>query len=395
MGRIFKPTSIVKDEHGNPVRDKDGNPQRRARTQNWFVRYYDANGKAHDESTGSTKIGDAKRLLRDREGAKDRGEPVNTRIGTITFDEAATDIVNEYTMNDRRSLGHLEGRIRNHLTPVFGGQRLANITTSALRAFQVSRRTAGASNAEINRELCIVKRMFTLAMEGNKLLHRPHIPMLEENNARKGFFERAEFEAVRDSLPEYLKPVATFMYITGWRSLSEVLPLQTRQVDLAAGTVVLYTSKNDESREFRTRAITELHDILTKQLAAAECLTRETERVITNVFHEPDGSPVHVKRFYKAWHAACEVAGYRRIPHDFRRTAVRNLVRAGVPEEVAMKMTGHKTRSVFDRYNITGGQDLEDAAQKLEAFLTANPATGKGRGQVRQFKQQGAARGLR
>jgi len=75
--------------------------------------------------------------------------------------------------------------------------------------------------------------------------------------------------------------------------------------------------------------------------------------------------------FRKSWNKACKEVGLAgKIPHDFRRTAVRNLVRAGVPETIAMKMTGHRTRSVFDRYNITSENDLRDAAQLLNAMVT-------------------------
>lgn len=94
--------------------------------------------------------------------------------------------------------------------------------------------------------------MFTLAAEAQRVLHRPHIPMLREHNGRTGFFEREEFEAVRTALPAALRSVVTFAYLTGWRVPSEVLVLQWRQIDRTVGIVRLDPgqTKNDEGRTF-------------------------------------------------------------------------------------------------------------------------------------------------
>jgi integrase len=282
---------------------------------------------------------------------------------------------------------------------------MSSITTADVRAFIVSRqspithedgtKTPGASHAEINRELAALKRMFTLAVQAGKLLHRPHIPMLKERNTRTGFFEREQFDSVRQHLPAHLRPVITFCYLTGWRWVSEVLPLRCSQVELSTGLVRLdpHTTKNDEARVFAFAAITELRDLLTAQVQSAERLSRETEQIVSHIFHEADGSPLNEYRFREAWRTATVAAGCPgRIPHDFRRTAVRNLVRAGVPERVAMQMTGHKTRSVFERYNITSGADLDEAAARLQAFLTGAPAAAPRTAQVRPFRRRVGAK---
>lgn len=220
----------------------------------------------------------------------------------------------------------------------------------------------GASNATINRELAALKRMLNLAMQAEKLHSRPYIAMLREDNIRTGFFESAAFLAVMGELPAELQPVALFAYMTGWRK-QEVLTLTWGQVDLAAGSVRLEpgTTKNREARIIFMSP--ELHTLLQEQRAKTATLERQRGQIIPWVFHRT-GSPI--KSFKVAWQGACKRAGQPgRLFHDFRRTAVRNMIRAGVPERVAMQMSGHKTRAIFDRYNIVSEGDLREAARKL------------------------------
>ncbi len=130
------------------------------------------------------------------------------------------------------------------------------------------------------------------------------------------------------------------------------------------GRVVLHpgTTKNEDARIFPFTD--ELRQLLEKQWDTTQSLQQDRGIICPWVFHR-NGKPI--KSFYAAWHSACKKAGLPgRIPHDFRRTAVRNLIRAGVPELVAMQLTGHRSRSVFRRYHIIVESDLVEAAQKLD-----------------------------
>jgi len=114
---------------------------------------------------------------------------------------------------------------------------------------------------------------------------------------------------------------------------------------------------------FPFAVLPDLADLLRRQWDATMQLQVETGRIVPWVFHR-HGRPI--KSFYGAWREACRKAGVPdRIPHDFRRTAVRNLERAGVPRSVAMKLTGHKTESVYRRYAIVSEADLSDGLKKL------------------------------
>jgi integrase len=328
----------------------------------WWVKYYQ-HGRAIRESTGATRETEAKRFLKLREGEVAQGKRVIPHGDRLRFEELAADLLTDYRVNGKRSLDKAQRSVR-HLQGYFGGMRAVDITTNTVRAYVARRQEAGYANAEINRELAALKRMFNLALQHTppKVAHKPYIPMLWEDNVRQGFFEAEAFRAVLTKLPDHLKPIAVFAYWTSWRK-AEILHLTWGQVDLEAGTVRLEpgTTKNREGRTLFLPA--GLHTLLREQRTATSALERERGQIIPWVFHRR-GAPI--RDFRDAWNSACRRAGYvGRLFHDFRRTGVRNMARAGIPERVAMQISGHKTRSIFDRYNIVSEGDLREAALKL------------------------------
>ena len=334
---------------------------------------YQVRGRPVCVSAGSDKKDEAKKLLREREHLVDTGAAVTAQANRVTFDDAAADLLNDYTTNKRRSLKTVQLRLKKHLTPYFAHRRLMTITTVDARAYTARRLAEGASNASVNRDLIILKRMCTLARQAGKLTVQPYIPLLQEHNVRKGFFEPEQAASLQRHLPAHMRGIAAFALVTGWRTPSEVLPLEWRQVDMKAGEVRLDVgaTKNGEGRVFPITI--ELRRILDDQQMIAAALKKERGLITRHVFcftkGVKAGQGVTEGSYNKAWRKARIAAGCPgRIPHDFRRTAVRNLVRAGVPERVAMQLTGHKTRAIFERYNITSPNDLREAAQRLDRF---------------------------
>jgi integrase len=131
---------------------------------------------------------------------------------------------------------------------VFGGWRIGSINTPAIRTYIEGRQKDGAAIVSVNRELAILKRAFKLALQDGRMLGMPHIPMLQESNARSGFFERDQFLAVRDRLPASVRGVVTFAYVTRWRIQSEVLKLTWSQVGFKAGVVRLSPARRSPGR---------------------------------------------------------------------------------------------------------------------------------------------------
>lgn len=350
---------------------------------------YVSGGKRRFEGTKSEVNGEAQTLLSNRLGKTSEGIVVTPQMGKITVGKALQAVVDNQKVNGRQSVEQTEQRIADHLLPYFPAERrIGTVTTADLEAYQTYRLVEQeAERATVNRELAIVRRAFRLAFRGGALASMPFVPMLKEDNARQGFFERAEFDATLAHLPAYLHAPLEFMYTTGWRK-SEVFSLTTAQVDLDARIVRLEpgTTKSGEGRTFM---LTEaLHALLKKQLTAIEALKKQGT-ICPWVFHRPDGSPI--KSFRGAWDAATEAAGYpAKLLHDFRRTAVRNLERAGVARSSAMRMVGHATEAIYRRYAIQDETMLREASAKLEAWTDeqAGKAEAERKGQVKRFKKR-------
>ncbi len=353
MGYLYRP----KLKNGKPARI-------------WWVKYY-VNGNPIRESTGTERETEAKRFLKVREGRVAMGQPVLRRMDRIRYEEAAEDLRKHYRTTGCRSLREAEIRL-NHLDRFFRHTRLASIDHATITRYVETRQQAGAGNATINREIGILGRMLRLAYEGGKLFRVPSIKLLKEPPPRKGFFEKEAFQAVLRRLPEEIRPVATFAYITGWRVPSEVLPLTWAQVEFVGGVVRLEpgTTKNQDGRTFPL--FSDLRELLERQRVLTREVQIEQDRIIPWVFHRK-GKPI--LSFRKSWATACRLAGQPgRIPHDLRRTAVRDIVRKGIPERVAMQLSGHKTRSVFERYNIVSEGDLREAGKKLTGTFSGTSA---------------------
>jgi integrase len=353
MGTLYRPT----------YKASDGTVRTSAV---WWIRFRQ-HGKPVRQSTETKSERTARAILREREGRVALGIPIVPRADKLTLNEAATLIRNDYASNGHKSADTLDLRLAHLMNHFDGASRLARITTGHVEKYKAARLEAKAAPSTVNRELAILGRLGTLARHQYGLVVPYRVAKLEERNVRTGFFEEEAFHTVLQHLhhrPE-LAALLTAAKITGWRK-SEVQSRQWRHVDFAAGWLRLEPeeTKNRDGRRFPL--IPELRTILEAQRARVNEIQKATGTIVPDVFVRDDGAPVG--DWKKAWTTARRKAGIPgRLFHGFRRTAVRNLIRAGIPETVAMKLTGHKTRSVFTRYAIIEEGMLREAGERLAA----------------------------
>jgi integrase len=366
----------------------------------YHVRYYDRNGRQRVESTRQGDPDEAKRILAERIAAIKNGVPVTPQIARLTLEAAAALVEADYELKDNRSLAH----VQRHLTTLknyFGRtRRMTAITAADIDQFAVTRKREGYTLASINREKAALRRAFKLAIRKGLLLVAPYIETPKEDNARRGFFEYAEFAAVRAALPPDLQVVATLAYYTGWRLKAEILPMEWSWVDRAACTITLPAacSKNKRPRVYAYGELPELVAAIAACWREHERIEKTHQKVTARVFvrwtgKKRTGKPV--KSWRKAWRIACTAANQEgQIPHNFRRTASRNLRRRGVQAGERMALIGHLTDSMDRRYAIVDEADLAAAAGRL-ADLATEGAGGPDPGANKiKNKITGGSRGL-
>jgi integrase len=325
---------------------------------------YSLHGKQIRESSGSSDERAALRLLKKRIAQMENGN-LTPREEKVTLKAILDAFVTAGEIAGHRSLKSTRCALK-HVREYFNDEsRAVDIRTANLREYVAQRQREGAAAASIARELAHLRSSFRLAVSDGRLNHVPVFPRLTVDNARRGFVEIGDFNRIRNALPEHLKDVATFLYFSGWRS-GEAKTLQWRDVNESE---IRLDSRNSKTGKGRT---------LPRVGEIAEVIARAEERRRLDcpfVFHRAGEQIGDLRRPWKAAAASVGLTGI--LPHDLRRSCVRNLVRAGIPDKVAMQFTGHASRDVFNRYNIVSGADLENAADLLAAYLQRQQTAAK------------------
>jgi integrase len=310
-------------------------------------------------------------MLRDELKRKADGLAASPDPRYTWVDDLLEALQNRYRVEGRRSLERLDDAIE-HLLRMFRRVPAAQVKGADMLRYANLRLEEKAKPATINRELAALRAAYRLGLDNDLIVAMPRIRLLPENNARQGFAEAKQVLTICRRLPPDLAEAVQFMFLTGWRSRSEVLPLTWAQVDFQGGFVRLEpgTTKNNEGRAFPL--IPELRALLERRQAITRRCERAQGRIIAHVFHR-HGKPIRSLR--RAWRTACREAGRPGLLlHDLRRSAIRNLERAGISRSVAMKLTGHKTEAVYRRYAIVAESDLREAGTKLAELLESGAA---------------------
>lgn len=326
----------------------------------WWCQYY-VNGKRHRISTDTTEEKEAAQFLRRK--MADAGEAVHTMVADRVRMPQVFDLLEaDWKAKDAKSLGDLLSKSAA-MRKYWGDRKVKELGSSSIASYISHLRTVKSPKtkkplgpASINRFLAALKHALNLAHEHEPpLIARvPTIKMLKEPKPREGVLTHEQYCAVRDLLPSYARVALVVGYHTGARR-GEILGIRKEHIDLKAKRIRIPDSKSGESRYLP------IYGDMAGEIEMA--MHPKCPWLIND-----DG--VRVSSWRKSWKATCTAVGVTEsLFHDLRRTATTNMIDAGFSEKEAMEITGHKTRSVFDRYHIVSEKKIAAMAERLEAHL--------------------------
>jgi integrase len=329
------------------------------RGKKWWIQF-SYQGVVYRRSSKSPRREDAIKLRQRYISQLSQGTFTGFHEESLYIHEILDDFVEDCAQRALKGMDRITSRT-NSLRERLGHLKAADITERHVDLYMKHRLALGRSRTTVNRETQLLGQALKLAQERNLISRVPRIRRFQEHNARQGFFEHEEFARVVAFLPEDLQTFVRFAYWSGWRK-GEIAKLEWRDIQGEVIRLRPQISKNHDGRVLPLSR--ELKEIVARRSAARH-------ELLPFVFHRK-GRPV--ERFNKAWRTACKKAGCPgKLFHDLRRTAARNMVRAGVPEKVAMSISGHRTRSIFDRYNIVNERDIHEGLLRVEEHLKQTP----------------------
>jgi integrase len=340
-------------------------------TKNLYIRYYAADGRQIQEAVGSHVKEVAENLLQQRLGERGLGIKPAQDVKLLKYENLRDSYVEEHdnTRFDafKSCIAHLDGYFEN--MPVL------DIDSDCIRGFIKKKREQRLADPTIRRILTNLRTMFNQAKREGKIRHTdvPFFPMPADSKPRKGFLAPDQFNKLLEHIPTHLQPVVKFCYITGCR--------------IGAAKKITWAMVARDCSEIELPGeITKTGEPLTLPLVGP---LAEVATTLKKMFRDESKPVFDVRDLRYAWYKACAASGFgvydaktrvfRGLKlHDFRRSAARNLIRAGVDRGTAMSITGHRTESIFERYNITDATDRKDALIKVGQYNTRQAKASNG-----------------
>src|SRR5215475_1736734 len=366
LGRIFR-----KSRAGQPY----GNYQ-----IEYFVR-----GVQHRENAKTCDAQQALRLLKQRLGQLAAGRPPSPRAVHVTIEELFDDLDAHYAFEERPSRRNLPGYRAAWLAPTaLGAGRAAGAVDTAQLKRIVSGWRRAVTPATINRRLEVLRRAYRLGASTTppKVLHVPTFPpKIREDNVREGFLDDTTVAALLGALRAQDPVLADFLEWFSWTGMrpGAIRDLAWTAIDRQTWALRLVRGRRANKGTPRWLPLQgPLREIIVRAWERRVTFGQQTDRVVPWVFWRVydghprpgllRGDPVRIVDYRKAWQTACAAVGcVGLIPYDLRRTAVRNLKRAGADDSTVMAITDHKTRSMLDRYNIVDSPTIADALERTFA----------------------------